>query len=27
LQQFDIAKINDYFPEYEKEMKRALNRG
>jgi hypothetical protein len=25
LQQFDIAKINDYFPQYEKEMKRVLN--
>jgi hypothetical protein len=27
LQQFDIAMINDYFPEYEKEMKRVLNLG
>jgi hypothetical protein len=27
LQQFDVAKINDYFPEYEKEMKRILNLG
>jgi hypothetical protein len=25
LQQFDIAQINDYFPEYEKEIKNALN--
>jgi len=25
LRQFDIAQINDYFPEYEKEIKRALN--
>lgn len=23
LRQFDIAQINDYFPEYEKEIKRA----
>lgn len=25
LQQFDIAQINDYFPEYEKEIRRTLN--
>ena len=25
LQQFDIAQINDYFPEYETEIKKALN--
>ena len=25
LQQFDIAQINDYFPEYEMEIKKALN--
>jgi hypothetical protein len=25
LRQFDIAQINDYFPEYEKEIKRLLN--
>ncbi len=27
LQQFDIAQINDYFPEYETEIKKALNLG
>jgi hypothetical protein len=26
LQQFDIAQINDFFPEYEKEIKNALGR-
>jgi hypothetical protein len=25
LQQFDISIVYDYFPEYEKEMKRMLN--
>jgi hypothetical protein len=25
LQQFDIAQIDDYFPEYEKEIRKALN--
>jgi hypothetical protein len=25
LQQFDIAQIKDYFPEYETEIKKALN--
>ncbi|MGI0043221.1 MAG: hypothetical protein ACRD47_05880 [Nitrososphaeraceae archaeon] len=25
LRQFDIAQINDYFPEYEKEIKRELD--
>jgi hypothetical protein len=25
LQQFDIAQIKDYFPEYEKEIKKVLN--
>jgi hypothetical protein len=25
LRQFDISQINDYFPEYEKEIKRALD--
>jgi hypothetical protein len=25
LQQFDIAQINDYFPEFEKEIKKALD--
>jgi hypothetical protein len=25
LQQFNIAQINDYFPEYETEIKKALN--
>jgi hypothetical protein len=27
LRQFDIAQINDYFPEYEKEVKKAINLG
>lgn len=26
LQQFDISQINDYFPEYETQIKKALNR-
>ena len=26
LRQFDIAQITDFFPEYEKEIKKALNR-
>lgn len=26
LRQFDIAQINDFFPEYEKEIKKALDR-
>jgi hypothetical protein len=25
LQKFDVAQINDYFPEYEKEIKKAIN--
>ena len=25
LRQFDVAQINDYFPEYEKEIKKAFN--
>jgi hypothetical protein len=25
LQQFDISQINNYFPEYEKEIKKAVN--
>lgn len=25
LRQFDITQINDYFPEYEKEIKKGLN--
>jgi len=27
LRQFDIAQIKDYFPEYEKEIKKVLNLG
>jgi hypothetical protein len=27
LRQFDIAQIKDYFPEYEKEVKKVLNLG
>lgn len=27
LRQFDITEINDYFPEYEKEIRKVLNPG
>ena len=27
LRQFDISQINDFFPEYEKEIKKAINLG